>query len=263
MINSMQAAIIKKDFHSMVSNKRLFPVLIIVPLVFTIVLPSIFILTIHFALDEMGPFKMLINMLPMGKQGDTLNRTLIMLVLNNILPIFFMMIPIMAASVMAASSFVGEKEKRTLETLLYCPLPLKKIFQSKVWASFLLSMTVSFSSFVVMLIVVQTQIILTTGSLLLPDISWLVMMLVVSPAVSLLAITLIVGGSAKAQTMEESQQRAIILILPVLLLIIGQFTGILLINAWYLSGAGVVFSLLAAFLMKNTMRKFTYEALLR
>ncbi|MCL2812004.1 MAG: ABC transporter permease subunit, partial [Clostridia bacterium] len=204
MINAMQAAIIKKDFRSVVSNKRLLPALIVVPFMFTVFLPTVFILGIHFALEEMGSFQMLINLLPIGKRGDTLNRTLIMLVLNNIMPIFFTMIPIMAASIMAASSFVGEKEKRTLETLLYCPLLLKKIFQSKVWASFLLSMVVSFSSFFVMLLVVEVQVVLTTGSLLLPDISWLVMMLVVSPAVSLLAITLIVGGSAKAQTVEES-----------------------------------------------------------
>lgn len=41
-----------------------------------------------------------------------------------------LMIPVMASSVMAASSFVGEKEKHTLETLLYSPLSLKQLFQS-------------------------------------------------------------------------------------------------------------------------------------
>ncbi|HIW21560.1 MAG TPA: ABC transporter permease subunit [Candidatus Dorea intestinavium] len=52
------------------------------------------------------------------------------------------------ASIMAAGSFVGEKEKRTLETLLYSPLSITKIFQAKVLASFLLSMFISFISFV-------------------------------------------------------------------------------------------------------------------
>jgi len=164
---------------------------------------------------------------------------------------------------MAASSFVGEKEKRTLEALLYGPLSLKQIFTSKVLASFILSMVVSFASFLVMLVVVETAVILTTGSMLLPDISWLVTMLVVSPAVSLLAITLIVSGSAKAQTMEESQQRAVFLVLPLLLLIAGQFTGVILINAWFLLGVGVVFAILALFSMKSSMRKFSYEILLK
>lgn len=263
MINSMQTAIIKKDLRSVTSNKQLLPALIIVPLVFTLVLPSIFILAIHFAPDDMSEFQKMLDMLPIGQQADTVSRTLIALILNSIMPIFFTIIPIMAASVMAASSFVGEKEKRTLETLLYCPLSLKQIFTSKVLASFILSMLVSFTSFFAMLVVVEIEILLTTGSMLLLDISWFVMMLVVSPAVSLLAITLIVGGSAKAQTMEESQQRSIFLILPLLLLIVGQFTGVILINAWFLLVVGIIFALFALLFMKSATRKFSYEILLR
>jgi len=263
MVNSMQAAIIKKDFRSIVSNKRLFPVLLVVPLIFTVFLPSVFILTISFAPDDLDQFQPLIDMMPLGKQFNSMEQAIIELIMNNIMPVFFSMIPIMAASVMAASAFVGEKEKRTLETLLYCPLPLKKIFQSKVLASFLVSMTVAFSSFIVMLIVVEIEVMLTTGSMFIPGISWIVVMLLVSPSVSLLAITLIVGGSAKSQTMEESQQRAVFLIIPLLILIVGQFTGIILINVWYLSGLGVIIAILAAVMMRRSESKYTYEELLR
>jgi ABC-type Na+ efflux pump permease subunit len=258
----MQKAIIKKDFQSIVSNKRLFPVLLIVPLVFTVILPSIFIFAISFAPDELGEMQTLIDLLPQNKQEDTIVRTVIMLIINYVLPMFFTMIPIMAASVTAASSFVGEKEKRTLETLLYCPLTLKKIFQAKVGASFLLSMTISLSSFLVMMVVVETEIILTTGSMLIPDISWLAVLLVVSPAVSLLAITLIVSGSAKAQTIEESQQRSVFLIIPILIMAIGQFSGVILINAWYLLGVGAILAVLAVVFMRKSEHKFTYEILL-
>ena len=128
---------------------------------------------------------------------------------------------------------------------MYCPLSLIQIFTSKVLASFILSMVVSFASFLAMLAVVEVATLLTTGNMLLLDISWLVTMLVVSPAVSLLAITLIVSGSAKAQTMEESQQRAVFLILPLLLLIAGQFTGVILVSTWVLLGVGAVFTILA------------------
>ena len=264
MINPMQIAIIKKDFMSMVSNKRLFPVLLIVPLIFTVFVPSIFILTIHFVPPEdMREFQVLLDMMQVNTQTNTMEHTLTSLILNNIMPIFFMLIPIMVATVMAASSFVGEKEKRTLETLLYCPLPLKQIFQAKVWASFLLSMIISFASFLVMIIVVETEVLLMSGSLLVPDVSWLIIMLVVSPAVSLLAITLIVGGSAKAKTVEESQQRSVFLILPIIFLIVGQLSGVILVSAWYLLVVGAILAALAFVLMKKTMRNFTYESLLK
>lgn len=263
MINSMQFSIIKKDLQSITSNKRLFPVLLIIPLIFTIIMPSMFIFIIYFVPEGSKDFQNMLELLPFRIQSGDIRYILITFIMNKIIPIFFMMIPIMAASVMAASSFVGEKEKRTLETLLYSPLTLKQIFQSKILASFLLSMIVSFTSFIVMMIVVQIEFILTMGLMLVPDIGWLVTMLLISPAISLMAITLIVGGSAKAQTMEESQQRAVFLILPIVLLLIGQFTGIILINVWILLGMGIVFAVLALLFMKISIGKFNYETLLR
>ena len=44
-MNNGQFALIKKDIRSITSNKQIFAVLLIVPLVLTIVLPSILVLT--------------------------------------------------------------------------------------------------------------------------------------------------------------------------------------------------------------------------
>ena len=176
---------------------------------------------------------------------------------------FFLMIPIMTASIMAASAFVGEKERHTLETLLYCPLTLRQIFQAKVLASFLLSMLVSLISFVSMLLVIEAELYLLMGKFLLPSVNWLVVMLLVSPAISLIAVTLIVRGSAKAQSVEESQQAAVFLIIPIVLFVAGQFTGVLLMSVWVLLGLGVVCSVLAWILLRKSMVRFTYEKLLQ
>lgn len=169
----------------------------------------------------------------------------------------------MASSIMAASSFVGEKEKHTLETLLYSPLTLHQIFRSKVLASFLLSMLVSLFSFLVMTIVVEAEILFLFGSFLLPKINWLILLALLSPGVSLIAVTLIVRGSAKARSMEESQQGAVFLIMPVLLLIAGQFTGVMLLNAWILLILSFLCIGLAWLLLKKAVKGFTYEMLLR
>jgi len=263
MINPMQLAIIKKDIRAITANKHLLTALIIVPLIMAIGLPTLFIMIIHFAPEEMNDMEKMLAMVPLNQHLDTMNRTFIALVLNYIMPIFFIIIPVMASTIMAATSFVGEKEKRTLETLLYCPLPLKQIFQAKVWAAFFLSMAISLISFVVMILVVEIEVLLTTGSMILPGISWLVVMLLIAPAVSLLAITFIVRGSAKAQTVEESQQRAAFLILPLVLFLVGQFTGVVLVSAWYLLGMGVILAGLALILMRRSMQNFTYEMLLK
>lgn len=261
-MNTAMAAIIKKDFRGVTSNKNLFASLLIVPLVFTVVLPTVFIVLTHFAPDD-PDIQQLLELLPANMQFESLELAVAELVLNFILPVFFLMIPVMAASIMAATSFVGEKEKHTLETLLYCPLSVKQIFRSKVMAAFLLSMTVSLISFCTMMVTIEVEAGLLMGSILVPGASWLIILLILSPAISLIAVTLIVRGSAKAKSVEESQQGAIFLIVPVLLLAVGQFTGLLLINVWILLGLGIVCLLLAFFLLKACMGRFTYEMLLK
>lgn len=260
MKNTMYA-IIKKDFRSVAANRRLFPVLLIVPLILTVILPSIFVFSICFLPVDPDILKLL-ELIPQKAQLESLEHTLCGLILNYIFPVFFLMIPIMTASIMSASAFVGEKERHTLETLLYCPLTLQQIFQAKVLASFLLSMLVSLISFVSMLLVIETELYFLTDSILFPSVNWLVVILLVSPALSLIAVTLIVRGSAKAQSMEESQQAAIFLIIPLVLLVVGQFTGILLMSVWILLGLGIFCALLAWILLRKSMRRFTYEKLL-
>jgi len=264
MINSMQMALIKKDIRAVTANKNLFLALLIVPLMMTVILPSIFMAIVAFTSIESGELQELIALLPdeMLAGGD-LREAVIRLLLNNLIPVFFLLIPIMAATVVAASSFVGEKEKRTLETLLYCPLSLLQIFYAKILASFALSQFVSLLSFAAMTLVVQTEIWFITGGLILPGLNWLVLLLLMSPAVALVAITLIVRGSAKAKTMEESQQRSVFLILPVILLAAGQFTGLMALSVWLLLGLGVVCAALGLLLLRRSSARFHYESLLR
>lgn len=261
-MRTAMTAIIKKDLKSVMDNRRMFASLLIVPLVLVVFLPSLFLIMLRFAPADPDMQKML-ELLPAAmRQGDW-QQAAAGLMVNFLLPSFFLMIPVMTASIMAASAFVGEKEKHTLETLLYCPLSVRQIFRAKVMASFLLSMLVSLISFAVMLLVTELESYFLLGTLLVPGINWLVILALVSPAISLIAVTLIVRGSAKAQTVEESQQSAVFLILPLLLLLVGQFSGVLLLSGWILLILGGVCALLAWLLLRKAAEKFTCERLLK
>lgn len=262
-MNVRQLAVTKKDIRSVTLNKQVFAVLLIVPLALTIVLPSIFVLVTAFAPDAASDFQKILDMLPADNVARSQQQRIFGLILNNIMPVFFLMIPIMASSVMAASSFVGEKEKHTLETLLYSPLSLKQMFQAKILAGFSVGMMVSYISFAAMMLVLELEVFLLTGEAILPSSSWLAIMLLIAPAISIIAIAVTVRSSAKAQTIEEAQQRAVFLVFPILALLIGQFTGILLISAGLLWGVGAVLAALDVLLMRGAAGSFTYEKLLR
>ncbi len=262
-MNVRQLAVMTKDIRSVTLNKQVFAVLLIVPLALTIVLPSIFVLVTAFAPDAASDFQKILDMLPADNGARSQQQRIFGLILNNIMPVFFLMIPIMASSVMAASSFVGEKEKHTLETLLYSPLSLKQMFQAKILAGFSVGMMVSYISFAAMMLVLELEVFLLTGKAILPSSSWLAIMLLIAPAISIIAIAVTVRSSAKAQTIEEAQQRAVFLVFPILALLIGQFTGILLISAGLLWGVGAVLAALDLLLMRGAAGSFTYEKLLR
>lgn len=249
-MNVRQLAVTKKDIRGVTLNKQVFAVLLVV-------------LVTAFAPDAASDFQKILDMLPADNGARSQQQRIFGLILNNIMPVFFLMIPIMASSVMAASSFVGEKEKHTLETLLYSPLSLKQMFQAKILAGFSVGMMVSYISFAAMMLVLELEVFLLTGKAILPSSSWLAIMLLIAPAISLIAIAVTVRSSAKAQTIEEAQQRAVFLVFPILALLIGQFTGILLISAGLLWGVGAVLAALDVLLMRGAAGSFTYEKLLR
>lgn len=108
-MNHAITAVIKKDFRGITANRRLFLSLLIVPIVLTVFLPGMFITIAHF-MPEDEDLQMLLELLPRSSWASTMELTVTGLIFNNILPVFFLMIPIMASSIMAASSFVGEKK---------------------------------------------------------------------------------------------------------------------------------------------------------
>lgn len=261
-MNSAVKALIKKDLRAVTDDRRMFSALLILPLIMTVLLPAVFVLIICLGSDS-GDVRELLELLPSAVSGEDIRPAALNIALNYIIPAFFLMIPIMTSSVTAAGSFVGEKEKHTLETLLYCPLSLSSIFRAKVAASFFLSMLISFISFAVMIVTVWGLSAALAGFSPVLSFNWAVIMLLLSPALSLIAVTLIVRVSAKAVSVEESQQRAVFMILPLILIVAGQFAGIMLLDTAVLLAAGAVCAALAWILLKRAVRKFTYETLLR
>ncbi|MCL2277002.1 MAG: ABC transporter permease subunit [Treponema sp.] len=260
-----QIAIMKKDLKSVTSNKNMMISLIVVPVMMAVVLPVIFIMTTVFIPEDSPDMAELMTLLGSVTiyEENNIREMILSMVLNFVLPMFFLIIPVMASSVMASSSFVGEKEKKTLETLLYSPIPLRDIFNAKILASFLLSMTVSVLSFFAMIIIFETLLLILLNTMIMPNINWLIIMLLVSPSMSLIAINLIVRGSAKAQTSEEAQQSSLFLVLPVILLVVGQFTGIMMLGFHIFLILGAVPALIAFLMFRGKFGNYTYEKILR
>jgi hypothetical protein len=98
--------------------------------------------------------------------------------------------------------------------------------------------------------------------LIFPNIKWLIIILWISPAINLLSLTLTVMVSAKSKTFQEAQQVSGLLVLPVVLVLVGQMTGVLILSNFIMFITGTVLLILDYILIKGISSKFIPEKLI-
>ena len=261
-MNSAQKAMIYKDVKEVIGNKMMLLPMLIVPIVFVVIFPVVIFATAELGAGEMGDLKPMLSLLDSSEVFESDVQMLIYLTINYIFPVFFILIPIMTSSILGASSFVGEKERKTLETLLYTPMSIKELFFSKVVSTFVPAYGVTIVSFIVFGIIVNVGGWRYFESLIFPNAKWIITILLISPAVALLGIIFMVIVSARVSTFQEAQQMSGFIVIPVVMLIVGQTTGLFLLNEVILLTIGVAVAVADYFLIKIATRKFTAEKLI-
>ena len=67
-------AIIQKDLRSITANKRMLAALLVVPIVLTVVMPSISLLALRFLPEDTQDMERMLALLPLGEQTGDLSR---------------------------------------------------------------------------------------------------------------------------------------------------------------------------------------------
>jgi hypothetical protein len=88
------------------------------------------------------------------------------------------------------------------------------------------------------------------GRLFFPNISWAPLILLVMPAVSLLAVLINVFVSVRVSTFQAGYQMTGFLVLPVVALMIMQFAGLMLLDVKMLLAIGVAIIIVDYALLK-------------
>ncbi|HET7489407.1 MAG TPA: ABC transporter permease subunit [Acidimicrobiales bacterium] len=190
------------------------------------------------------------------------SEQLLVLVCGYLLAPLFLIVPLMVAAVLAADAFAGEKERRTLETLLHLPIPDRQLFYAKVLGAFLPAVLVSWIGFVAFAVVVNTVAWPVLHRVFVPTRLWAVVILWVAPAVAALGMGVMVRVSARAKTAQEANQLGGAVILPLLFIAVGQSTGLLLVTVPVAIGIGAAVWVLAGWLIVRGAHRFTRDRLL-
>jgi len=261
-------AIAVKDLREVRKNRVAILGVVVLTIIFSVVLPLILTGTTEaFAGNTTGQgagAESLILTPEMQAIVDDLepDQVPVVLFLGYLLAPLFLIIPLMLASIIAAESFVGEKERKTLEPLLYTPATDLELFMGKVIASFLPAVLFAWINFAIYTVTVNVAGWGVMHRIWFPTDVWWVLMLLVAPAIALMGISATVLISTKVNTFMEAYQASGALVLVVVVLMMGQVFGLLFLSppVLFLIGAGIL--LLDIILIRIGVGLFNRSALI-
>jgi ABC-2 type transport system permease protein len=245
---SAMFAIVKKDLKVVTQNKGVIIPIITLPLILFGALPWLASLApslVNIAGANMDEITELIKSMPAGLQGElalyTPDQQTIVFFLVYMLAPMFLIIPLMVASTIAADSIAGERERRTLEALLYSPTTDRELFLAKLLSSWLAAIAVTLAGFLLYAVMANAAAWGTMGKLFFPNWMWIVLTFWVAPATAGLGLATMVLVSGKAQGFQDAYQTGSIVVLPVLLLLFGQISGVMYFSLWFVFLIGLAF----------------------
>lgn len=256
-------AVMRKDLTAVRRSKSTFLPMLLVPAVLLLGLPAF---TGWLAISRPDfDLNSLLERFPHTLSGPILSlppsQQLTVLVNGYLIAPLFLIVPMMVSTVLAADAFAGEKERRTLETLLHLPVPDRDLFLAKLLGAFVPSVALSWAGFVLFAVEVNAIGWGVMGRVFVPTWSWMMLIGWVTPAVALLGLGVMVRVSARTNTTQEANQLGGAVVLPLVIVSVGQSTGLLLVPLWVTAAVGAVIWLVGLLLVRGGMRRFTRDRL--
>lgn len=249
-------AIIRKDLTVVLRSKAVMIPIIVVPLIFFILIPLLVSFTPGMVNMPGQPFDELSLFMERMPQGlrETLSpyspqqQIIVMMVLYIFAPMF-LIVPLMVSSVIAADSFAGEKERKTIEAILYAPASDQELFFAKVLSAWVPAVIVSLFGFVIYGVTANAAGWRTMQGVFFPNLMWVVMVLWVAPAVAGMGLGTMVLVSSRVSGFQEANQIGGVIVLPIVVLVIGQASGVMYFSTRMVMLLGLVCWILVGILL--------------
>lgn len=264
-MNPRVVTLVKKDWLEMLQNRTAMIPIFIVPAVFVLVIPTLFFVLLHndvlrAGINGVDMFMRTFptELLPAGLGGE--EQMLYAMVTYFMAPMF-LIIPVMIATIVASSSFVGEKERRTLEGLFYTPLSNRELAFGKITAAFIPAVGFTWACFLAYTVLVNALGYSRLG-LFFPTTQWVLSMLLIVPLIAFVAIAATVAVSQRAKTMQSAQGAATFFVLPIVGLVVSQSAGVLLFNNAVVLVFAAVLAIVAVLMFFLVVSRFSRERML-
>ncbi len=263
---AMILAIVRRDLTVVLRARAVAMPIVAVAVIFFVVFPALAAFGLRIGGDALGEFEPLIEAVPESLRqqlgGGSIASQVAIYLFEYQFATLFLIVPLMVASVIAADSLAGEKERKTLESLLYTPTSDLELYVAKLLAPWVAAMAVTIVGFVLYAIAVNVAAAADAGRTLALTPLWLLVIGWLSPAVAALGLGAMVIVSARVRGFQEAYQLGGAVVLPLVLLIVAQVSGVLFIDAMLAFALGLVVWLVAATTLWLGYRGFRRERLL-
>lgn len=263
-------ALALKDLREVRQNKVAWIPAALVPMVIVVLLPLAFILAPTLFSPSQATqasaagVQTLINLVPASTVHELhgLNDAQRWVVFSTgfVSAPMILLLPLMFSSIAGADSFVGERERKTLEALLYTPATDGELFLGKVIASVVPALLLTWLSFGIYAVVVNAAGWHIMQRIWFPTAAWWPLMLWVAPAIATLGMAAAVLISSRVNTFMEAYQLTGSLVIIVLALVIAQASGVLSLSVGVTLLVGIGFWAVDAVLVWLSVRLFSRGA---
>ena len=156
----------------------------------------------------------------------------------------------------ACDSFAGEKERKTLEALLYTPTTDGELLLGKLLSAWLPALGVAWGGFLLYSVMANLAAWPVMGRVFFPTTMWVILAVWVAPAVAGLGVGAMVLISSRARTYQEAYQLGGMVAVLIVGLLILQVSGVMVFSAWLVALLGLLFWAIDAALLWFGRRGF-------
>jgi ABC-2 type transport system permease protein len=216
---------LKKELRDLRSNKQVWPAYFLLPLL-AVAMPIVVLALLPLIADPgRAPQDPAVTMLletvanDSSLAGATITERLARLLLRDLV-VFYLLMPVVLAASAAALALVREKEQRTLEPILATPLRDRDLLLAKLFASAGPAMLVAWGTAVVGMLAGMVGGWWRLGVLVLPTAGNIVALLLLSPALTVLAALAGLRASARFTDVPGAMQFTGLVVVPLALVVV-------------------------------------------
>jgi ABC-2 type transport system permease protein len=252
MTRATVVALVRKDLYAVVRNRGVRWPLLLTPILVLGVLPLSLVLLGQLVAETAPQALADVAGSPLGAVADAGARGQAsrglpaeaswgIFVLELFLSPLYLLVPLIVATVIAADSFAGERERGTLEALLHTPVSDRELVLAKFLSAWLPAVAVAWLGFLGYAVLANWLLWPVIGAVWFPTSGWILLALWVSPGLSALGMALMVITSARVRTLQAAHQLGSLVVLPIVVLLVLQVSGTYVLSVprivWM--GAGV------------------------